>query len=61
MRGQVMAILLIVACGIAALVTMLSAYRSLELSQQTYYDQYRFADVFVQMKRAPLSIGRPDS
>jgi putative ABC transport system permease protein len=54
MRGQVMAILLIVACGIAALVTMLSAYRSLELSQQTYYDQYRFADVFVQMKRAPL-------
>jgi putative ABC transport system permease protein len=26
MRGQVMAILLIVACGIASLVTMLSAY-----------------------------------
>ena len=53
LRGQVIAILLIVACGIAAMVTMLSAYDSLNLTQQTYYDQYRFADVFVQLKRAP--------
>jgi putative ABC transport system permease protein len=48
-----MAIVLIVACGIASMVTMLSAYDSLKLTQQTYYDQYRFADVFVQLKRAP--------
>lgn len=53
LRGQVVAILLIVACGIAAMVTMLSAYDSLKLTQQTYYSQYRFADVFVQLKRAP--------
>jgi putative ABC transport system permease protein len=53
LRGQVMAIVLIVACGIASMVTMLSAYDSLQLTQQTYYDQYRFADVFVQLKRAP--------
>jgi putative ABC transport system permease protein len=56
LRGQVIAIVLIVACGIASMVTMLSAYDSLKLTQQTYYDEYRFADVFVQMKRAPEHI-----
>ncbi|MEM6840280.1 MAG: FtsX-like permease family protein, partial [Cyanobacteria bacterium P01_C01_bin.120] len=53
LRGQVIAIVLIVACGIASMVTMLSAYDSLNLTQATYYDQYRFADVFVSLKRAP--------
>jgi len=53
LRGQVIAIVLIVACGIASMVTMLSAYDSLKLTQQTYYNEYRFADVFVQLKRAP--------
>jgi putative ABC transport system permease protein len=57
LRGQVLAIVLIVACGIASLVTMLSAYDSLNLTQQAYYQQYRFADVFVQMKRAPERLG----
>jgi putative ABC transport system permease protein len=56
LRGQVIAIVLIVACGIASLVTMMSAYQSLKLSQQTYYDQYHFADIFVQLKRAPNSL-----
>ncbi len=56
MWGQVLAIALIVACGIASLVTMMSTYSSLKLSQTTYYDQYRFADVFVQLKRAPDSL-----
>jgi len=57
LRGQVLAIVLIVACGIASLVTMLSAYDSLNLTQQAYYQQYRFADVFVQLKRAPERLG----
>ncbi|MGB7415409.1 MAG: FtsX-like permease family protein, partial [Thermosynechococcaceae cyanobacterium] len=56
LKGQVIAIALIVACGIACLVTMMSAYDSLQLSQQTYYDRYRFADVFVSLKRAPDSL-----
>ncbi len=29
---------------------MLSAYESLKLSQAAYYDRYRFAQVFVQLK-----------
>ena len=54
--GQVLAIALIVACGIASFVSMQSAYESLQLSQATYYEQYRFAQVFGQLKRAPESL-----
>lgn len=57
-RGQIIAIALVVACGIASFVSMLSAYESLQLSQTTYYDNYRFAQVFVQLKRAPESFAR---
>ena len=56
MRGQAIAIILIVACGIASLVTMMSAYESLQLSQATYYERYRFAQIFVQLERAPDSL-----
>jgi putative ABC transport system permease protein len=54
--GQILAIALIVACGIAIFVAMQTAYESLKLSQTTYYEQYRFAHVFGQLKRAPDSL-----
>ncbi len=54
--GQALAIALVVACGIASLVTMLSAYQSLHLTQAAYYQQYRFADVFLSLKRAPEAL-----
>ncbi|MBL8206601.1 MAG: ABC transporter permease [Blastocatellia bacterium] len=53
LRGQVMAIVLVVACGVASFVALRNIYRSLIVTQQTYYGEYRFADVFVQLKRAP--------
>jgi putative ABC transport system permease protein len=56
LRGQILAIALVVACGIASFVSMLSAYESLKLSQATYSDRYRFAHVFVQLKRSPESL-----
>jgi putative ABC transport system permease protein len=56
LRGQIIAIALVVACGIASFVSMLSAYESLKLTQATYYQQYRFAQVFAQLKRAPESL-----
>jgi putative ABC transport system permease protein len=56
LRGQMLAIALVVACGIASFVSMLSAYESLKLSQATYYQEYRFAHVFAQLKRAPESL-----
>ncbi|WP_088889516.1 ABC transporter permease [Leptolyngbya ohadii] len=56
MRGQGVAIALVVACGIAIFIAMLSAYQSLAASQIDYYQQYRFAQVFAQLKRAPETL-----
>jgi putative ABC transport system permease protein len=56
LRGQVAAITLVVACGVASFVAMRSTYNALLASQQSYYESYRFAEVFAQLKRAPDSI-----
>ena len=56
LRGQVSAAALVVACGVAAFVSMRSTYESLLLAQAEYYAAYRFADVFAQVKRAPESL-----
>ncbi len=53
LRGQLIAAALVVMCGVASFVTMRSAYDSLLTTQQTYYNEYRFADVFATVKRAP--------
>lgn len=56
LREQVVAITLVVACGVASFVAMRRTYNSLLTSQQSYYETYRFAEVFAQLKRAPDSI-----
>jgi putative ABC transport system permease protein len=56
LRGQVIAVALVVACGIATYVTMRSSYESLVVSRGVYYEAYRFAAVFAQLKRAPESL-----
>lgn len=56
LRSQVIAVALVVACGMATYVTMNSAFQALLLSQDSYYRDYRFANIFVQLKRAPDSL-----
>lgn len=56
MRGQVITIALVVACGIAAYAGMQSTWGSLQRSRDTYYERYRFADVFAHAKRAPRGL-----
>lgn len=56
LRGQVTAAALVVACGVAAFVSMRSTYESLLSAQADYYSAFRFADVFAQVKRAPESL-----
>lgn len=56
LRGQVFAAALVVACGVMAQVSMRSAYISLQDAQTNYYNDYRFADVFAHLKRAPESL-----
>jgi len=56
LKGQVLTIALVVACGIASYVTMRSTWSSLYESKDTYFERYRFADLFVSLKRSPESL-----
>jgi putative ABC transport system permease protein len=56
MKAQALAIAMVVAAGVAMFVMYLSNFASLRTTQQTYYQQQRFADVFASLKRAPLSV-----
>lgn len=58
LRGQALAIALIVASGVAVLVMSLSAMQALTATADAYYERYRFADVFVNAKRVPSVIAR---
>ena len=55
-RSQALAIASVVGAGVAMFVLMLSTFDSLSLTQQQYYQRYRFADVFASLRRAPLSL-----
>ncbi|MGA4579873.1 ABC transporter permease [Limisphaera sp. VF-2] len=56
MKGQTLAVALVMGCGLAMLIMTRSLIHSLETTRQTYYRTHRFADVFVQLKRAPRSL-----
>lgn len=56
LSGQVVTIALVVACGIAAYVSMYGTFHSLTYSRDAYYDSSRFGDVFMSLKRAPESV-----
>ena len=58
LRGQVTAAALVIACGIAAFLTMLGAYYSLVTARDDYYADYRFADVFAHARRAPAALAQ---
>jgi putative ABC transport system permease protein len=53
MRGQVLAIAMVVASGVAVLVMSLATLSSLQETAFTYYERYRFADIFASVTRAP--------
>jgi putative ABC transport system permease protein len=53
LKTQVIAIALVMAAGVATLVLAVGAYRSLNETRETYYERYRFADVFANATRAP--------
>lgn len=56
LKGQTLAVALVMACGLAMLIMTRSLIHSLEQTRQTYYTTHRFADVFVTLKRAPRSL-----
>ena len=56
MKGQVFAITLVVISGVATFIMFVSTIDSLSLTRDTFYREYRFADAFVNLKRAPESL-----
>ncbi|MDX1638112.1 MAG: hypothetical protein R3281_09095 [Balneolaceae bacterium] len=55
MWGMVFVIALMISCGAATYITFLSTLDSLRETQQSYYQEYLFADLFASLKRAPKS------
>ncbi|MBL9214978.1 MAG: FtsX-like permease family protein [Opitutaceae bacterium] len=56
LRTQAVAIALVIGCGVATFVMSVSVLRSLERTRDRYYDDFRFAQLFVQVKRAPRGL-----
>ncbi len=54
--AQVMAIALVLAAGLATLILGNGAYSSLHDTRERYYSEYRFADVFADVTRAPRAL-----
>lgn len=56
MRGQAVAVSLVMGCGLAMLIMARSLIASLEFARESYYQAHHFADAFARFKRAPLSL-----
>ena len=55
MKGQMVAVALVMACGLGMMIMFRSLILTLESTRAAYYEAYRFADVFSDVKRAPNS------
>ena len=56
MKGQALAIVLVIAAGVGTFVMSMCSYASLESSKAYFYREFRFADVFASCRRCPDSI-----
>ncbi|MBP7950227.1 MAG: ABC transporter permease [Verrucomicrobiales bacterium] len=56
MKGQMVAVGLVMACGLAMMIMTRSLMLTLESTRDAYYQRYQMADVFVSLKRAPLAV-----
>lgn len=56
MRGQALAIALVVLAGVTTFVSMRGIMHSLQQTLDAYYHDYRFADGFATVRRAPETV-----
>ncbi len=56
LKGQAFAISLVISAGVAMFIMYLSTFHSLRLTQETYYERYRFGHVFAALTRAPMNV-----
>ena len=53
MKGQVLAIAFVIVSGVSTFAMFISTMNSLNLTRDKFYKDYRFAEVFASLKRAP--------
>ncbi|MBT8067765.1 MAG: ABC transporter permease, partial [Gammaproteobacteria bacterium] len=58
LRGQVIAVAMVLGSGVAVLVMSMSTFTALSDTTAAYYERYRFADVFAGAMRAPDRVAR---
>jgi putative ABC transport system permease protein len=56
LRGQAVAILLVIAAGVTTFVMAMCSYQSLRTARSEFYRDYRFADVFATTRRSPTAL-----
>ncbi|MFZ5736180.1 MAG: ABC transporter permease [Pseudomonadota bacterium] len=56
MRAQVLSVALLLGAGVAVLIGSVSTYLSLRTAQEEYYRTSRFADLWVELERAPSTM-----
>ncbi len=56
MKGQVLAIALVIVSGVATFVMFISTMDTLNITRDAFYRDYAFADVFASLKRAPENV-----
>jgi len=56
MKGQALAIAMVIVSGVATFVISLSTLDSLRETRAVFYREYRFAELFASLKRAPESL-----
>jgi putative ABC transport system permease protein len=56
LKGQATAVALVMACGLAMMIMARSLIYSLDSTRREYYEANHFAEVFVQLKRAPNAL-----
>ena len=56
LRGQVLSVAAVIACGVMMDVSMYGNLRTVEVAVTDYYARYRFADVFASATRAPAPV-----
>jgi len=56
MKGQALAIAMVIGSGVGTFVMSITTLESLQTTRAEFYEDYRFADVFATLKRAPESV-----
>jgi len=57
LKGQAAAIALVIASGVMTLMISVTTLDALTLTQQRFYEDFHFADVFADLTRAPEGVG----